>query len=75
MKHSHLPGSLPEPPAAQQLAKRLNDGYNRIEVARQKSEDVEAWEDFWIDLLHQYEESCDTAYEASVPLGRYAPTT
>jgi hypothetical protein len=73
MKHSHLPGSLPEPPAAQQIAKRLNDGYTRIEVARQNGEDVEAWQDFWIDLLHQYEESCDTAYEASVPLGRYAP--
>jgi hypothetical protein len=75
MKHSHLPGSLPEPPAAQQLAKRLNDGYNRIEVARQNGEDVEAWESFWLTLLAEYEQACDDHYNRSIPLGRYAPTT
>jgi hypothetical protein len=28
-----------------------------------RGEDVTAWEDFWIDLLHQYEAVCDKRKE------------
>lgn len=38
---------------------RLIDGYRRIDVARARGDDVSAWEDFWIDLLHRYEALCD----------------
>ena len=38
---------------------RLNDGYQRIEQALQDGADVEAWEDFWVHLLGEYEAVCD----------------
>jgi hypothetical protein len=41
------------------LERRLDDGWTRIEEAKARGEDVSAWEDFWIDLLHQYERACD----------------
>jgi hypothetical protein len=41
------------------LAGRLEDGYRRIDEAIEAGEDVEAWEEFWITLLHQYESLCD----------------
>ena len=46
------------------LERRLNDGWNRIEEAKRRGDDVTAWEDFWIDLLHQYEAACDLLPEA-----------
>ncbi len=47
------------------LEQRLNDGYERIEQALARGEDVTAWEAFWIDLLHQYEEASDPLLEAA----------
>ena len=49
---------------AQILERRLNDGWNRIEEAQRRGEDVQAWESFWIDLLHQYEAAFDALPEA-----------
>lgn len=43
----------------QTLEDRLDDGYRRIEEARVQGRDVQAWEDFWIQLLREYEEICD----------------
>lgn len=37
------------------LAHRLDDGEARIQAALSRGEDVSAWEDFWLRLLHQYE--------------------
>ncbi len=47
------------------LEQRLNDGYERIEQALARGEDVTAWEAFWIDLLHQYEEAFNPLPEAA----------
>lgn len=41
------------------LAHRLDDGYLRIEQAIVSGEDVQAWEDFWITLLADYEALSD----------------
>jgi hypothetical protein len=41
------------------LERRLDDGYRRIEEARVQGRDVQAWEEFWIQLLREYEEICD----------------
>ncbi len=41
------------------LELRLADGCQRIDVARTRGENVSAWEDFCIELLHQYEALCD----------------
>lgn len=41
------------------LYARLSDGYQRIDDAIASGQDVTAWEDFWIELLHQYEALCD----------------
>ena len=41
------------------LERRLEDGYRRIEEARLNGADVRAWEDFWIQLLREYEGVCD----------------
>ena len=41
------------------LERRLSDGYARIEIAMANGEDITAWTDFWIDLLHRYERACD----------------
>ena len=43
--------------AALQL--RLEDGYQRIERALFSGQDVTRWEDFWVQLLAQYEQVCD----------------
>ncbi|HET9017364.1 MAG TPA: hypothetical protein VFN57_17315 [Thermomicrobiaceae bacterium] len=43
--------------AALQL--RLEDGYQRIEQALVTGQDVTHWEDFWVQLLAQYEQVCD----------------
>jgi hypothetical protein len=47
------------------LERRLHDGYLRIEQAKGRGEDVVAWEEFWIELLHQYEEAYDALPEAA----------
>ena len=47
------------------LERRLADGYARIEDARSSGQDVTAWEEFWIDLLHQYESTVDDLPEAA----------
>lgn len=47
------------------LARRLEDGYLRIEQALAGGADVTAWEDFWIQLLHEYESVCDELREAA----------
>ncbi len=41
------------------LEHRLDDGYRRIEEARLRGVDVRAWEEFWLQLLAEYEEVCD----------------
>ena len=47
------------------LVRRLDDGYARIESARVLGQDVTEWEEFWIDLLHQYEHAIDEFPEAA----------
>lgn len=47
------------------LERRLADGYARIEIAIANGEDVTAWEDFWVDLLHRYEAECDALPQAA----------
>jgi len=49
----------------QSLARRLEDGYHRIDQAISTGADVAAWESFWIDLLHEYEAVCDELREAA----------
>jgi len=44
-------------PRQKSLESRLEDGYARIEQAQARGEDVTAWEEFWIDLLREYEAS------------------
>jgi hypothetical protein len=41
------------------LERRLEDGYERIEQALDDGADVAAWEDFWLQLLRDYEVVCD----------------
>ena len=41
------------------LERRLDDGYQRIDQALRDGADVGAWEDFWLQLLHEYERVCD----------------
>lgn len=41
------------------LQLRLEDGYQRIERALQGGQDATRWEDFWVQLLAQYEQVCD----------------
>jgi hypothetical protein len=48
-----------QPQTVETLTRRLNDGYERIEQALARGEDVTAWEEFWIELLHQYEQLSD----------------
>ncbi len=43
------------------LEQRLDDGYRRIDAGQLVGSDVDQWEDFWIDLLHQYEQLADRA--------------
>lgn len=41
------------------LARRLDDGFVRIEQAIGAGEDVKTWEDFWLSLLAEYEAISD----------------
>jgi hypothetical protein len=65
MKHAK-PRDVIQPPTVDRapydqetLERRLDDGYRRIEEARVQGRDVQAWEEFWIQLLREYEEICD----------------
>ena len=45
-----------------QLKKRLDDGWDKIEIANatmQDQESVRKWEDFWLSLLEEYKSVCD----------------
>lgn len=48
------------------LARRLDDGWKRIDEGIAKGADVRAWETFWIDLLREYEAICDELRETEV---------
>lgn len=47
------------PSDASGLVRRLEDGYARIEEAKLRGIDIRAWEDFWLQLLDEYEDVCD----------------
>jgi len=47
------------------VARRLDDGYHRIDQALVSGEDITAWEDFWIELLSQYETLSDEVERAA----------
>lgn len=60
------PGAVATPvDDAESVARRLDDGYTRIDEGMAAGEDVDAWEEFWIRLLHEYEEICDDLAEAA----------
>jgi hypothetical protein len=40
------------------LARRLEDGFLRIDEAALSGTDVTEWESFWIRLLREYEDVC-----------------
>ncbi len=42
-----------------EYVERLDVGAAKIEEARGQGKDVTSWEDYWIQLLHQYEAVCD----------------
>ncbi len=42
-----------------EYVERLDLGASKIETARMQGKDVTMWEDYWIQLLHQYEAVCD----------------
>jgi hypothetical protein len=58
MAKRRLPETRKETPEATVLARRLDDGWNRIEQAEARGEDTQTWETFWIKLLHEYEAAC-----------------
>lgn len=41
------------------VARRLDDGYARIDHAIANGEDVRTWEEFWVTLLAEYEALSD----------------
>lgn len=57
--------SAPSPDPRQQLQtaavleRRLTEGWDRIEEAIARGDDVETWTDFWCSLLREYERECD----------------
>jgi hypothetical protein len=57
------PDPRQQPQTAPALARRLTEGWDRIEEAIARGEDVTAWESFWIDLLRRYEERYDIEEE------------
>lgn len=44
----------------ERFERRLEDGFELIEVRRAAGIDVTRLEEFWIELLHQYEALCDS---------------
>lgn len=51
--------------AVRVLEARLTDGYQRIDEAVIRGENVDHWEAFWIELLHEYEALCDARVQAA----------
>jgi hypothetical protein len=49
----------------QELTRRLETGYDYIDRMIATGEDVTKLEDFWIQLLHQYEAVCEGLAEAA----------
>jgi hypothetical protein len=47
------------------LERRLDDGYLRIEEALRAGADVSTWENFWLNLLADYECVCDEIRQAA----------
>jgi hypothetical protein len=47
----------------ERLVERLDTGAALIEEKRSKGEDVTQWEDFWIQLLREYEAVCEQLHE------------
>lgn len=47
------------------LMQRLDDGYQRIEGALGDGGNLAAWEEFWIQLLDEYESVCDALEKAA----------
>jgi hypothetical protein len=43
----------------QTLEERLNNGYALIDKKKAQGLDVSKLEDFWIQLLHEYEAACN----------------
>jgi len=41
------------------LYERLEVGYARIERGLEEQRDMTSWEDFWLALLHEYEQVCN----------------
>lgn len=41
------------------LYQRLEVGYDKIERGLAEGRDMSSWEDFWADLLREYERVCD----------------
>jgi hypothetical protein len=37
------------------LETRLDDGWDRIDRAEANGQDTEAWTDFWVQLLNEYQ--------------------
>lgn len=62
MKHTHPTPfkRLDEEQTLHRLEERLNEGYELIEARRAAGLDVSKLEDFWIELLHEYEARCDS---------------
>ncbi len=59
------PGTGPDMARQEMLARRLEDGYRRIEQALADGTDVRAWEDFWLQLLAEYETVCEDLQAAA----------
>lgn len=48
-----------------ELYRRLETGYERIETALTEGKDITVWEDFWVSLLNEYEKVCTELQRAS----------
>ncbi len=42
-----------------ELERRLNDGWGKINKGIEQGVDVNAWTEFWLSLLHEYEKLSD----------------
>lgn len=62
------PGSIAAPEKrshqGEHLALRLDDGYRRISDSLADGGDIQAWEEFWIALLAEYEALLDESDHA-----------
>ena len=47
------------------LRQRLEAGHERIGLAKQSGIDTRTWEEFWVNLLHEYEALCDELEQAA----------